>query len=414
MSMNILFVHQNFPAQYRHLAPALVSRGHRVVVLTLSGHAQLDAAEVVQYKLTRGNTPSGHPLVTEFESKVIRGEAAAARAAQLKADGFYPDVICGHPGWGETLFLKDIWPEAKFLAFLEFFYHFRGADVNFDPEFQDHEYGSAARLRVKNANNLLALQSMDMGICPTQWQRSLYPPWCQDRIKVVHDGVDTRHLCPNPNAVLRSESAGLEIKAGEEIITYVSRTLEPCRGFHQFMRSLPAVLAARPKARVLIVGGDGPGYGPTPVSGRTWREQFVDEIKHKTDMSRVLFLGHVPYAVYVAVLQVSAVHVYFTYPFVLSWSMMEAMSTGCLVVGSDTAPVSEVVSDGFNGVLVNFFDSTKLSNAIINALQSPSAFLEVRQRARDTIVQKYDLESVCLPQHIALVESLAGDEAQPA
>ncbi|MDO8277950.1 MAG: glycosyltransferase family 4 protein [Burkholderiaceae bacterium] len=405
--MNLLFVHQNFPGQYKHIAPALARMGHRVVALGMNGQAVLPGGQVLSYALSRGGAPQTHVLASEFEAKTLRAEAVARAAAELKSQGFAPDVICVHSGWGESLFLKDVWPQAAMLSFLEYFYRYRGADVNFDPEFQDDSLDAAARVRVKNANLMLALDAMDCGLSPTRWQRDGFPEWSHPRIEVIHDGVDTALARPNPQAVLESEGDGQAYRAGDEIITFVSRNLEPYRGFHVFMRSLPRILERRPKARVLILGGEEKGYGPLRADGKSWRQSLLEEVGPQLDPARVKFLGQVPYAVYLGILQVSAVHVYFTYPFVLSWSMLEAMSSGCLVVGSRTPPVEEVIRHGDNGLLVDFFDVNALADTVAQALARPGEFADVRTRARQTIVDRYDLHNICLPRHIGLIERLA-------
>ena len=402
--MNVLFVHQNFPGQYKHLAPALAAAGHSVHSLGIHANAPLAGVVSHLYSLGRGNGAGTHAWVTDFESKVVRAEAAAVAAIGLRDQGFTPDVICAHPGWGETMFLKDVWPQARMLTFLEYYYHFTGADVNFDPEFADFSLGAAARLRTKNANALLALEAMDAGVSPTFWQRQQFPVRDRDHISVIHDGVDTAYMAPNPLASIQSPQAGIDLKAGDEVVTFVSRNLEPCRGFHIFMRALPQILQSRPNARVIVIGGDETGYGAAAPAGKTWRQVMLEELGTRLDLTRVHFVGKVSYEVFRAFLQVSAAHVYLTYPFVLSWSLLEAMSAGCLVVGSKTPPVEEVIEHQRNGLLVDFFDSGALASSVVGALEKPREFDDIRKAARQTIVERYDNRSICLPQHIALVE----------
>ncbi|HYD97549.1 MAG TPA: glycosyltransferase family 4 protein [Noviherbaspirillum sp.] len=412
--MNILFVHQSFPGQYRHLAPALAARGHQVAALTMGAKpAAQPGVNVVRYTVRRGNAPGMHPWAAEFETKVLRGESAAFASLKLGTEGFKPDVICAHPGWGEALFLKDVWPDARLLTYCEFYYRAYGADMNFDPEFATPGTGADARIRAKNAGNLLSLEATDWGISPTHWQRSLFPEWAQSRISVIHDGIDTSLARPDPRARLQLEEFGLDLRHGDEVVTFVNRNLEPQRGCHVFMRALPELLRRRPKAQVLIVGGDKQGYGAPPPAGRTWKEVFLDEVRADIDLARVHFLGTVPYPVFLRLLQVSAAHVYLTYPFVLSWSALEAMSSGCLVIGSRTGPVEEVIDDGRNGLLVDFFDPQALACTIADALADPGACLPLRERARADALAKYDLHGVCLPRQVALVEALA-EQVPPA
>jgi glycosyltransferase involved in cell wall biosynthesis len=404
--MHILFVHQNFPGQFVHLASALATRNHEVVALAINRRSPLPAIKTIYYKPQRSSSTEIHPFAVDFETKLIRAEACAAAAAQLKQDGFYPDVIYAHTGWGESLFLKDIWPLAKLLGYFEFYYHAQGADCNFDPEFSEQTVQDAMRIRAKNASQLLSLEQADYGISPMQWQWSTFPSVYQDKISVIHDGINTAQAIPNPNVRMQFARDNLTLTVQDEVITFVSRNLEPCRGYHRFMRALPEIMARRPLAHVVIVGGDGVSYGTAPAAGQTYRQQFFEEVKDRVDMSRIHFLGKVPYEDFLRVVQVSSVHVYLTYPFVLSWSMLEAMAAQALVVGSATAPVTEVIRDGENGLLVDFFSSEDLVNAVCAVLEHPDRMLEIRQRARRTIVERFDLATVCLPRQIELIETL--------
>jgi glycosyltransferase involved in cell wall biosynthesis len=402
--MNVLFVHQNFPGQFKHLAPALAKAGHRVEAMGIDG-AGLREIEMHRYRPARGSSPGIHPWATDFETKIIRGEACAAAAARLKAGGFTPDVIVTNPGWGESLFLKDVWPRAKMLALIEFFYAARGLDCDFDPEFAKPTLANDARVRTKNANMLIALTSMDHGVCPTAFQRSTVPAMFQDRLSVIFDGIDTNVVRPDPKANLKVGDRTL--RAGDEIVTFINRNLEPMRGYHIFMRALPGILRARPNAVALIVGGDEVSYGAPPPAGKTWKQIFLDEVKERLDVKRVIFLGRIAYVNYLRVLQISACHVYLTYPFVLGWSCIEALSAGCVVVGSATPPVKEVIEDGKNGLLVDFLDTAKLAKTVVDALAHPAKYSPLRAAARSSAVARYDLASVCLPQQLQLIDKLA-------
>jgi glycosyltransferase involved in cell wall biosynthesis len=255
-------------------------------------------------------------------------------------------VIYAHTGWGESLFLKEVWPQAKLLGYFEFYYHPQGADCGFDPEFSSVFLQDAMRIRAKNASQLLALEQADLGVSPTQWQWSTFPSVYQDRISVIHDGIDTVRVRPDAAVKMQFARDNLTLTVRDEVITFVSRNLEPCRGYHRFVRSLPEIMVRRPKAHVLIVGGDGVSYSAPPAEGLSYRQIFLEEVKEQVDWNRVHFLGKIPYADFLCVLQLSSVHVYLTYPFVLSWSMLEAMAAQALVVGSATAPVTEVIRHG--------------------------------------------------------------------
>lgn len=327
-------------------------------------------------------------------------------AVKLQEEGFSPDLILGHAGWGETLLLKEVWPRARMQSYSEFYYRAEGADVGFDPEFQKEAFESRAMAHTKNAAMLLALATADRGIAPTAWQRSVFPDELHGKIDVVHDGIDTASVRPNRKAFILLEKRGLTLRPGDELITFVNRNLEPYRGYHVFMRALPTILAARPKAHAILVGANGVSYGRAAPEGQTWKDIFLGEVMDRLDMSRVHFVGQVPHSTFVNVLQVSAAHVYLTYPFVLSWSMLEAMAAGCLVVASDTPPVTEVIRDGENGLLFPFFDTDALSRRVIEALAEPKRFRQVRERARADIVERYDLRTRCLPRQLALIEEL--------
>ena len=223
----------------------------------------------------------------------------------------------------------------------------------------------------------------------------------------MHEGIDTVTVRPNPEVRLRVPGTDIELKAGDEVVTYVARNLEPYRGFPSFMKSLPALLRRRPNAHVLIVGGDETSYGPRLASGRTFRESLLKELGTEIDLSRVHFLGKLPYHTFLSVLQISSVHVYLTYPFVLSWSMLEAMAAQCLVVASNTAPVTEVIRDGENGLLVDLFDTERIAERMIGCLEDPGSYRALRVNARETIIEHYDLQTRCLPAQYKLLRDLA-------
>jgi glycosyltransferase involved in cell wall biosynthesis len=323
----------------------------------------------------------------------------------LASSGFRPDLIVGHSGWGETLFVKDVFPCTPLLANFEFYYHAAGVDVGFDPEFSSI-FNDPSRLRARNGVNLLAFQSADWGHSATQWQRGLNPPEMQSRISVLHEGVDTGLACPKPGARFKIPLTGKVLTRRDEVVTYVARNLEPYRGFHIFMRSLPQLLRRRKQAHVVIVGGDGVSYGAPPPPRSTFREMLLKELEGELDLSRVHFLGMLDYRAYLTLLQVSSVHVYLTYPFVLSWSLIEALACGCVVVGSSTPPVLEVLVDGFNGMTVDFFGVAGLAGRIEEGLAEPSRMVGLREGARETAVSGFDLGGVILPKWRGLFSDL--------
>ena len=402
--MKILFVHQNFPGQFLHLAPELVRRGHDCLALTDGTNQRPPGIAAVRYRF---DAPVVDPAATRvartYTMMTDRGVTVARAAEQLRdRQGYCPDVIVGHSGWGETLFLKEVWPEARLLIYAEFYYHGTGCDIGFDPEFQPASLNTAMIARARSAHLGQALLHADAGIAPTEWQASTFPAALRQMIEVIHDGIDTTRIAPDPAASVTLPS-GLTLRAGQEVITFVNRNLEPYRGYHSFMRALPAVLDARPGAQVVIVGGDGVSYGAVPKQGGSWKQVLLDEVGGRLDQSRVHFTGRVPHATFIRLMQISRVHAYLSYPFVLSWSMLEAMAAGALVIGSRTAPVQEVITDDVNGRLVDFFDVTAWSAALIEALAEPERFGAMRAAARETVRARYDLAR-CLPRMVDFVE----------
>jgi len=404
--MRILLVHQNFPGQYRHLLRQLTDEGgHEIAFLCERPNENWPGIRKVVYKPHRAPHRNTHVYLHRLEDAVLHGQAVARVCLQLKKSGFTPDVMLGHNGWGETFYLKDVYPDTPLLGYFEFFYAGKDSDSDFDPEYPP-DADTPMRVRTWNAGNLIGLEAADQGQTPTVWQRSRYPARYHNLIQVCHEGIDIDVVKPDPAATLPLAS-GKSLEAGDEVLTFVSRNLEPYRGFHVFMRALPELLRRRPKLQVVIVGADGVSYGRRLPPGESYKARLLAEVGTQFDMERVHFTGHLPYETYLRVLQVSRVHLYLTYPFVLSWSLMEAMAAGCLVVGSATSPVQEVIRDGENGQLIDFFDRDGLVETVTTALGAPEDKLAIREAARSSIVQAYDLHGICLPAYRKMVDHLA-------
>ncbi|MEO0869996.1 MAG: glycosyltransferase family 4 protein, partial [Cyanobacteria bacterium J06642_11] len=435
--MNVLFLHPNFPAQFRHLATHLgADPTHQIVFITACEPGQIEGVQKVLYKPSRQVSDKTHRYVRDLESSVLTGQAAWRAAEQLKTkQGFEPDVIYAHVGWGPGLFLKDLFPKARYLGFFEWFYQIHGSDVDFNPD-DLPDADQAARLRIRNASILIELANCDAGLVPTHWQKQQFPSEFHPKLQVLHDGINTTFCQPKPEANLilppvpqtqpatpktagkgfgakkaeqkKSLSStelieqsfrknGLDLSHTTEVVTYVARGMDPYRGFPQFMAAVEQLQKMRSHCHVVVVGQDRVAYGSPLSDGRTYREKALQELD--LDLSRLHFTGQVSYDQLLQVYQASTVHVYLTVPFVLSWSMLEAMASGCVVLGSKTPPVEEVIQDGVNGFLVDFWDVGAIAEKINDLLDRQNELTTIRQQARTTILKKYDLKNL-LHKHI--------------
>lgn len=386
---NVLVIHQNFPGQFKHLARDL-ARDPDVTLVTIGkkGCPQLAGVRTLTYELHRPPAAATHHYAKPFEAGILHGQAVLRLLHKLKVEGFVPDVILAHPGWGESLFVKDVFPHTRLVHFCEFYYHARGADAGFDPEFP-LTLDDAARIRSRNALQLMNLENCDAAVTPSAWQKSLHPKAYQAKISVIHEGIDTDFMRPDPAASFMLPN-GKVLRPGDQVVTYVARNLEPYRGFHIFMRALPQILEQNPFCEVVVVGGDGVSYGAKPAGAANWREKMLAEVA--IDTRRVHFLGQIPYVNYRSLLQVSAAHVYLTYPFVLSWSLLEAMACGCAVVASDTAPIREVITGGDNAMLVDFLDIEAIASVVAAVLADKDRCAPLRRRALRSTRDAYSVE----------------------
>jgi len=404
--MKYLFVHQNMPGQYKHICQRLAADpANRVVFITKREGLELPNITKMLYKPNREPAETTHRYIRDAERGILHAQEVARKALALKGQGFVPDIIIGHPGWGETLYLKDVFPDTPVLGFFEFYYHSVGADVGFDPDNQP-SLDTHCRIRTKNIIQFMGLESSDAGMSPTFWQYEQYPEEFRHKISVIHDGINTKVCSPDPAALLEIRNVDgsvSNLRQGDEVVTFVVRNLEPYRGFPQFMRAAEIILKRRPNARIIIIGGDEVSYGRALPDGQTYRRQMLDEVD--LDLTRVFFLGRVPYETFLKVIQVSGVHVYLTFPFVLSWSMLEAMSTECLVIASATRPVTEVIEDGVNGLLVDFFDHRAVADKVDEVFGHKDRMAAIRKKARATVEKNFELEN-CLAAQLKLIADL--------
>lgn len=405
MSRRILFVHQNFPGQFPHIADALIARGDQVAAIGGNTAKERPGVTLLRWVNQRGTTKGIFEAATRAEADLIRGRAAAAAAVELRKRGFIPDLIIGHPGWGETLHLKDVFPEARLILFGEFYYRQFGGDVNFDREFETPTLEGAMRTNGKNATQSLAYTMADRIVSPTAFQASTFPSIFRQRITILHEGIDLSRARANPQAKVELPN-GQVIDRSTPVITFINRNFERLRGFHIFMRALPAFLDAVPEAQVIAIGSDGSGYGARRDDGQTWRQAMFAELGARLERQRVHFVGHVDHQRMIDILSIGAAHVYYTYPFTLSWSLVEAMACECLVLGSNTAPVRDAIRHGENGVLIDFFEVAALSRAMIDAVRNPQDYAAMRRKARETALVEFDRETRGVPGWLAMIDEV--------
>ncbi len=388
------------PGQFRYLAPHLAQRGHDVIFMTQRKDRELPGVRKLVYAPRRQPGEAGHRYLRGLEDAILHGQETLRACQALRQAGYVPDVIVGHPGWGETLFVKAVYDKVPVVAYGEFYFRPENLLSWFDPD-EAHHPDDICRTRISNSHILMAMENADLGWSPTQWQAATFPDLFQPRIRTVFDGIDTAVVRPDPAARLTLPD-GQVVTADDEIITYAARNLELMRGFPSFMRALPEILAARPKAQVVITGGDLVSYDSAITKQTLWREKMLAEIE--LPPGRVHFLGYIPYDQYLSLLQVSAAHIYLTYPFVLSWSFFEAMAAGCLMVASDTAPVRELVRHGDNGLMTDFWDHGRIAQDVLAALEDPRR-QALRQAARATVVERYGMEACLAGQRGILAEA---------
>lgn len=383
--MRILISHVNYPSQFRRLLSHWVSYGHDIVFLARNHewHAS-DASgfHLLKYSLSRpGGGPYIHPYIRRFENSVLEGQAAAEAIFEFSSSTqWIPDVVISHLGFGNGLFLSDLFPDANRIGLCEWWYQPFNSDVDFLPPHavsRDHRY----QLKVWNSQAALEICDCDSIVVPTFWQASQFPPHLKERLHVVHEGIDTHYL-----STLKSGETPtfpfLPDNPDIQILTYVSRCFEEYRGFPQVISAISELQKLRPNLHVLMVGSDGAAYGRPRSDGLGWSEWAKSSIP--LDHTRIHWLGSLQESEYHKVLAISDVHLYFTVPFVLSWSLLEAMATGCAIVASSTGPVQEVLVDRQSALLVDFFDTTETVTALHELLSD----VQLRSRLAQAAVSR--------------------------
>jgi glycosyltransferase involved in cell wall biosynthesis len=410
--MRYLFIHKQLPGQFEGLIKSLLDDPNNAVVGIGQEFQPLRYSllrlGLETYELADIASPGQHPTLRVCADDIAHGLSVAEVLNRLRQDGYVPDLAVAHLGWGEATYFKDIFPDTPLLGYCEFFYRARGADVDFDPSFpltREEEF----RIRSANAVKMLGLESMDVGVTPTRWQKSLFPAEYQSKIRVIHEGVDVDWLRPDADARFRLPSGRLLTRA-DRVVTFATRNLEPYRGIETLLRAVALLCRRRQDCQFVIAGGDGISYG-APSLGQNCRQRLSAELG--LDSERVHFVGHLPYRDYLSLLQVSSAHVYLTVPFVLSWSMLEAMAAGCVVIGSDTAPVREVLRHGHNGLLVDFFSPDDVAATVNHVLENPARVQSLGQQARADIVARYSRDHA-LREYSTLMQGLLGRTRVPA
>ncbi|SDG82274.1 glycosyltransferase family 4 protein [Sulfitobacter delicatus] len=410
--MNFLFVHQNMPGQYRELVQWLAQAGgHRIYFLTQRRDApQIPGVETRIYRPHHRPDGKAYGLSKVWEEAAGSGFGAVTAAQQIEAkEGFRPDIIIGHVGWGELTFFKQLWPDVPIIGYFEYYYNMTGGMVGFDPEEPISEHAPYLN-HARNLVPLANIETVDLGHCPTYWQRDRFPKSFHDKIYVCHDGIRTDKLLPDPKVSLRLGRLARPVTRDDEIITYVARNLEKARGFHIMMQALPRILRERPNARVVIVGGNDVSYGKQSDHPGGLRGEMAAKVGQEVDWDRVHFVGKVPYPEFQKLVQISRCHIYLTMPFVLSWSLLEAMSMGATIVAADVAPVREALTHGETGMLVDFFNPDALAAQVVDVVARPEGHAHLGQAARAHVVENYDFLTRCLPEHIRQINALVPED----
>ena len=409
--MKLLFVHQNMPGQYREFIQWLADqKQHEIVFLTQRNNPpEFEGVRAVVYK-THHNAPKDtYGLSKTWETAAGAGFGAALALQQIVKDGFQPDIIIGHVGWGEMTFFREILPDTPMIGFFEYFYSVRGGPVGFDPNSPVSDHAPFI-MHGHNVVPHMNIEAVDLGHSPTFWQRNRFPKSFHDKIYVCHDGIRTDKLKPNPNAKVTLGRLDRPLTADDEIVTYMARNLEATRGYQQFMRAVPHLQKARPNARILVIGGNEASYGKKSEHPGGLRGEMEAEVGHLINWDRLHFLGQVPFESYQNIIQISSCHLYLSMPFVLSWSLLESMAMQATIVASDVDPVREAVTHGETGLLVDFFDPEGIAAQVADVLARPKDYAHLGPAAREHVVKTYDFNTVCLPEHIRRINSLVPDD----
>ncbi len=399
IQMHIVFVHQNFPAQFGHIADYLSRRkGFRCTFVTNKQQRNGGAIELIRYETKGSATQKNHYCSRTFENSTWHAHAVY-EALKARPD-VRPDLVVGHSGFGSTLFLRELYPEVPIINYFEYFYRPRNSDIDFRPDFPSNEL-NRLRSMSRNAMLLLDLENCQLGYSPTRWQQSLLPSSFRAKVRVIFDGIDVNLWKPMPG--LPRTIGNVELPAGSEIVTYATRGMESIRGFDIFMKFAKQLCEQRKEVVILIAGEDRVCYGgdQTVTGPRSFKEWVLSQDDY--DLSRIRFLGLLPPQELAKLFNLTDLHVYLTVPFVLSWSLMNALACGATVLASATAPVKEMVRHEVNGLLVDFFDVEGMTELANRVLDDPAAYRPLGVAAAASIRERYSMD-VTLPQMLSLYE----------
>ena len=398
----VVFIHQNMPGQFKNICARISqNKNNKIIFITKRKEIQLSNIEKITYELKRKPRRDAHHYVVNLDEQLLYGQAVAGALISLRERGVRPDLIFAHSGWGEALFVKEIFPDSKLVVFSEFYYRSRDSDVSF---LQGDAISDDDRCRLASRNFHITNSMMyaDLIVTPTLWQKSVHPRLLWDSIVTHHEGVDCQAIRTDRRSEITLPN-GWTIRKGDEVITYVSRNLEPYRGFDVFFEAIKVAHRRSPDRRFVIIGGDGISYGKKPEDGLPWRTHLLH--RETSTLENVAFLGRVPYAAFLDLLYIAKAHVYLTVPFVLSWSLLEAMALETCVVASRTHPVQEVVSDRHNGLLCAY-DADSIAETLDHALSlSDDQRRHIGAMARGTVDQNYDFETASMPRLVAEIKA---------
>ena len=396
--MHVLFVHQNFPAQFGHIAVHLDKKlGMRCTFVSEKPAGRYGGLERIQYTVKGGANEKTHYCSRTFENAIWHTHAVH-EALRARPD-LQPDLIVGHSGFGSTLFLRELF-DCPIINYFEYYYHTKNSDMDFRPDFPCPEI-DRLRALARNAMLLLDLENCDVGYSPTGWQRAQLPAIFHEKVRVIFDGLDTEIWRPMEG--LPRKVGDREIPANVKIVTYVARGMESMRGFDVFMKAARILCDRRSDVLFVVVGQDRICYGGDQrhIGDKTFKEWVLSRDRY--DLSRFLFTGLMTTPDLAKLFAISDLHVYLTVPFVLSWSLLNALACGATVLASDTAPVREVISEGQNGLLTDFFDAEALADRASDVLDHPADYRELGRNGVAMVREKYSLD-VCLPQILGLYE----------